>query len=354
MGSGKTDYVVNPGRTNKLDYTQQVAAAYGQFSTPLGTSFSLIAGARYEFTDIKGAQQEANSKFGSQFNNILPNLGLAYTLKNFSKIKLNYNMRIERPSITYINPYVNYSDPYNITHGNPELVPEKTHNVELSYSTFFNNTNLNFSSFYRHTGNGIENVTTVVKDAEGNNVSNTTYGNVAKNNTLGLDVFASTNLFKKWMINLNGSAYYKMLKSPSLGIKNDGVEYKASVYSSFKLSEKFSLAGFGMLNGNQVKLQGSQDGWYYYFLGLQMTVLKGKGTLSLAGENFFTPEVHMTTRYTYQNAEYVNNTTYYGRGLRLTFNWTFGKMTFSQKKKVDNDDLKDSNSGQPGMGGGGM
>jgi outer membrane receptor protein involved in Fe transport len=346
--SGGSDYIIDPRRTNRLDYTQQVAAAYGQFSTPLARSLSMVAGARYEFTNIDGHQKEANSGFKTQFNNVLPNLSFAYDLKNFSKLKLAYNMRIERPSIDYVNPYINYSDQYNLSQGNPLLVPEKTHNVEMTYSTFFSMTSLNLSAFYRHTGNAIENVTTVGTD----NISRTTFRNIAKNNTLGLDLYGSTNLFNRWMINLNGSMYYKMLKSPSLNIENSGWQYSASMYTSFKLNEKFSLAGYAMYNGNQIQLQGYQTSWYYYFLGLQMTVLKGKGTLNLAGENFFSPEVKMTTKYQYQNAEYTNRTTYFGRGVRLSFNLSFGKMNFVRKKQIDNDDLKSGSNGQQSMGGG--
>lgn len=345
---GNTDFITDPSRTNRLDYQQQVGAAYGQFSTQLHKKLSMIAGARYEFTNIDGHQKEAGSAFNSKFNNLLPNLSFAYDLKNYSKLKLAYNMRIERPSIDYVNPYINYSDQYNLSQGNPLLVPEKTHNIELTYSTFFKTTSLNFSTFYRHTGNAIENVTAV----DTNNISRTTYRNVAKNNTLGLDFYGNSNLFGRWMINLNGSLYYKMLKSPSLNIENSGWQYSASMYTSFKLSEKFSLAGYAMYNGNQIQLQGYQNSWYYYFMGVQMTVLKGKGTFNLAAENFFTPEVKMTTKYQYQNAEYTNQTTYYGRGLRLSFNLRFGKMNFVQKKQIQNDDLKSDGNNQQSMGGG--
>lgn len=348
-GNG-ADYKIDPSRTNKLDYKQQVAAAYGQFSSQLGKRLSMIAGLRYEFTNIDGHQQEAGSDFSSQFNNVLPNLSFAYDLKNYSKLKLAYNMRIERPSINYVNPYINYSDKYNLTQGNPLLVPEKTHNVELTYSTFFKTTSLNLSAFYRHTGNAIENVTRVGDD----NVSRTTYQNIAKNNSIGLDFYGSTTLFGKWTISPRGGLYYMMLNSPSLNIENKGWQYSANLYTSFKLSERFSLAGFAMYNGNNIMLQGKQDGWYYYYLGVQMTVLKGKGTIGLVGENFLSPEVKMTTKYKYQNAEYTQKTIYYGRGLQLSFNLNFGKMSFSQKKSVKNDDLKQGDSGQQGPGGGGM
>lgn len=350
-GANGADFTVDPNRTNTLNYTQDIAAAYAQFSTKLTKSLSMIAGARYEFTKIDGVQKEANSGFNTQFNNLLPNLSFGYDLKNFSKLKLAYNMRIQRPSIDFVNPYVNSSDQFNITEGNPMLVPENTHNLDLSYSTFFKNTSLNISAFYRHTGNAIESVTSVIV-IDSNNVSRTTYQNIAKNNTIGLDLFTGTNLFGKWMINLNGSAYYLMLNSPSLNIKNSGWQYKGSVYTSFKLSERFSIAGYGMYNGTQIQLQGSKTSWYYYFVGLQTTILKGKGTITLAGENFFNPEVKMTTKYTYQNAEYAQSTTYYGRGMRLSFNWSFGKMNFLKNKAVKNDDLKSGDNGQQGMGGG--
>jgi ferric enterobactin receptor len=346
--SNGSAFVTDPRRTNRLEYAQQVMAAYGQFAANLSKPLSLVVGARYEFTNIDGHQQEVGSGFQTQFNNLLPNISLGYTLKNFSKLKLAYNMRIERPSINFVNPFINYSDQFNLSQGNPALVPENTHNVELGYSTFYKTTSLNISTFYRHTGNAIENVTTVGSD----NVSRTTFQNIAKNNTIGFDVFLGGNLFGKWMINLNGSAYYKMLNSPSLNISNSGWQYSGNVYSSFKLSERFSIAGYGMYNGTRIQLQGSQNSWFYYFLGLQATVLKGKGTVTLAGENFFHPEIKMTTRYNYQNADYTMVNTYYGRGLRLTFNWSFGKMQFLEKKKVKNDDLKKADDGQPGMGGG--
>lgn len=343
-----TDFIMDPRRTNTLNYTQQVGAVYGQFTTQLTKSLNMIAGARYEYTNIKGHQQEDGSAFETQFNSFLPNVGFIYNLKNYSKLKLAYNKRIERPSIGYVNPYENSSDKYNISRGNPLLVPENTHNAELTYSTFFGNTSLNLSTFYRHTGNAIENVTAVGKDT----VSRTTFENIARNNTVGADFYGSTTLFGKWMINLNGSAYYKMLKSVALNMENSGLQYSASMYTSFKLSERFSLAGYAMYNGNQIQLQGSADGWYYYFLGVQMTVLKGKGTLTFSGENFFNPEIHMTTRYQYQNAEYVNQTTYFGRGMKLSFNFSFGKMNFMRKKKIENDDLKNGGDGQQNMGGG--
>ncbi len=347
-GNGN-DFINDPTRTNVLTYNQQVAALYGQFSTMLSKNLSMIAGARYEMTYIAGHQKEADSDFDLAFHNVVPNLSFAWDLQNFNKLKLSYNMRIERPSIEFVNPFVNYSDQFNISFGNPQLVPEQTHNIELGYSTYVGKSSISLSAFYRYTGNGIESITAV----DDQNVSSTTFDNIARNNTVGLDLFAGATYFERLMLSLNGNLYYKMLNSPGLHIANSGWQYSANMNATFKINDRFSIAGFAMYNGNQIQLQGYQTGWYFYFLGLQTTVLKGKGTIVLAGENFFNPEIKMTTHYTYKNADYVMNNTYYGRGLRLSFNLSFGKMTYSQQKKINNDDVKSGEGGQPGMGGGG-
>ena len=51
------------------------------------------------------------------------------------QLRLGYNMRIQRPGIWYLNPYVNNADPQNIF-GNPNLDSEKSNNINLNYSMF--------------------------------------------------------------------------------------------------------------------------------------------------------------------------------------------------------------------------
>lgn len=349
--NGQSDYIQDPNRSNRLEYNQLVGAAYAQLTTPLAKKLSMVAGARYETTYINGNIRDNGGDFTlPMFNNLLPNVVLMYDLPNFSKLKVSYNKRIERPSIEFVNPYIDYSDPLNWKQGNERLVPERTHNIELAYSTFVGRSSVNLTAFHRITDNAIE-ATTTVNPQDG--VSMTTYGNIAQTNVTGLDLFASSTFFGKVMVNVNGSAYYKQLKSTAMNISNTGWEVRGNAYANYTINEKFSVNGFGMLNGNQVQLQGNQGGWYYYFLGAQMNILKGKGTIGIAAENFLTAKLDIPTTYKYQNATYDMTTTYVGRGVRLSFNYNFGKMQYGQEKEVKNNDLKKNNSGQMGGGMGG-
>lgn len=349
------DYIVDPNRSGSLTYNQLVGAAYGQFTSPLTEKLSMVAGARYEITHISGTNEMNNS--GGDFtlpvyHNFLPNLVFMYDLGNFNKLKLSYNKRINRPSIDFVNPYIDYSDPLNLKQGNINLDPERTHNIELGYSTYIGRSSINASLFHRITGNGIEQMTNIDDSTK---ISMTTFGNIAKVNATGLDLFGSTTLFKKLMLNLNGNLYYKQLESntPTLNLKNTGWEYSGNIYANYQLNSKWSINGFGMYSGNQIMLQGLQGGWYYYFLGAQVNILKGRGQIGLAAENILTPRMKIPTRLNYINATQDYNTTYVGRGVRLSFNWSFGKMQFAQEKAIKNDDLKQSENNQMGGGAGG-
>ncbi|HLU17085.1 MAG TPA: outer membrane beta-barrel family protein [Edaphocola sp.] len=350
--NGNGDFVADPARSGNMSYSQSVGAAYAQITSPLTQKLSMVAGARYEATYINGDQFIGGG--GGDFtlpmyHNFLPNLVFMYDLGNFNKLKLSYTKRINRPSIDFVNPYIDYSDPMNLKQGNVNLDPERTHNVELGYNTFFGRTSFNASLFHRYTGNAIEQVTRV---DENDNVSRTTFDNIAKVQATGLDLFTSSTLFRKLMLNLNGSIYYKHLTSESLDMSTTGWQYSGNMYANYTLTRKFSINGFAMYNGNQVLLQGTQGGWYYYFLGAQMNILKGKGQIGVAAENFLSPKVHIPTRLTYTNATQNMNSIYSGRGVRVSFNWSFGKMQFAQEKTVKNDDLKKAEGGQIGIGGG--
>ena len=51
-----------------------------------------------------------------------------------SNLRLGYNMRIYRPGIWALNPYLNDADPSYISRGNPELDSEKSHAFNPSIS----------------------------------------------------------------------------------------------------------------------------------------------------------------------------------------------------------------------------
>lgn len=336
---------LDPIRTNRLDYIQQVASAYGQFTSDITQKLSVVAGLRYEFTDIQANLRDNGGSFESDYHNILPSAILSYKLGKSDRLNLSYTQRIERPSIQFINPYINSSDPLNISTGNPGLGPERIHKVELNYNTVLGRSSLNLASFYSHTNSGIEAFTDINSDG----AAYTTYGNFAKNNTIGLNVFGSTTMWGRWRINLNGNVYHKSLTGQN--ISNAGWQYDTRLSTDIQLINNLSISGFGMYRGRTILLQGTRSGWYRYSLGLKQSILKGKGDISLSAVNFLSATTNTVSEFTYDEAIFRNVSYRNTRGIRLGFNYSFGQMKFQKpKKQIQNTDLKSDTERQEESG----
>ena len=71
---------------------------------------------------LEEAQQlNLGENFKLNYGNLIPSGSLQYNIGAQQNIGLTYNMRISRPGITYLNPYVDISDPTAKTYGNTEF-----------------------------------------------------------------------------------------------------------------------------------------------------------------------------------------------------------------------------------------
>ncbi|MDE6269305.1 MAG: TonB-dependent receptor family protein [Muribaculaceae bacterium] len=213
------DNVYDADGSLNYENDSRIAAAYGEYAYR-GARFNAKAGLRYEHTF-----QSISYKLGSiddysdNYGNLVPSASLGYNLGMTSNIGLNYNMRISRPGISYLNPYVNRADPTVISYGNPDLDVEKTHNVSAVYNLFTPKFMLNATLSHAYTGNGIEQYSFM---ADG--VMNTTYGNIVKRNTTSLSVFMNWMIGIRTRIFLNGGASYLDIRSAQLDASNSGLQ----------------------------------------------------------------------------------------------------------------------------------
>lgn len=350
--------------SNNLNYDQNVIGGYLAYTLSLQSGYSLKAGTRYEYTTINAYTATDEDIDIPSYGALVPSVNVSRKLKNGNTMKASYNRRIQRPSIRFLNPNVQASNPYNISYGNPELDPEYTNNFELSYSTYIKGTSLNFSTFWRSTNNGIQDVRTIVADS----VIETTYKNIGKENTVGINVFANV-VVGKLMLNGGTDLYYAMLDN-NLPANDENAIYSASnegwvmsyrLFGNYSLSKGWGFQFFGFYRGRSIQLQGTQGGFGMYNLGLKKEFNNKKGSVGFAAENFFTREFKIrgesnSPTYSQKNLNVLHN-----MGFRLNVSYRIGKMSMDAKprrrKSISNDDLKDGDGGgmQDGgaQGGGG-
>ncbi len=335
--------------SNAFNYRQNVAAGYVSYTVSLPKSYTLKAGARYEYTSINADFQTGSAVSIPDYGVLVPSLNVGKRFDNGDMIKLGFNRRIQRPSLEFLNPNVQASNPLNITVGNPRLQPEFTNNYELAYSTHLKNNNLNISAFMRNTNDAIQ----TIRTSSGDTVR-TTYQNLGKQNAYGFSLSLSLSPISK--LNLNGGvdSYYLTLNNqdpdPLYYASNHGWVTNFRLFGSYDLSDKYALQAFAFHRSNQIQLQGYQGGFGVYNLSLNRYFAKKKGTFGIAGDNFLTHGYHIPTVVNSGNISQTAINVNYIRNFEIKLSYKIGGLSnkpSKPKKTINNDDLKqDTGSGE--------
>ena len=194
------------GYTGGLDYVQGVAYLRGSFSGSLAGR-KLMYGLSINLEHVGSRGQNLGSGSPLDYNefNIVPGASMIWRASRTTRISAGYSCHNRRPSQEYLDPYVDSSDPYNITAGNPDLKGELTHHARASITQnlpwkWFDNISLDGS--YRITGNAIERVSTTNAD----NVTTTTYMNIGRKQLSQIGLSMLFRPARKVTVKLSGQA----------------------------------------------------------------------------------------------------------------------------------------------------
>lgn len=336
-------------RSDIFDYNQDIYAGYTSFNIQAAENFGFIVGARYERTSIEGKfASDQQVPFKREYDNLLPSITISKSFKNYSALKLSYNKRIQRPSLYYINPYVNQLDRTSISEGNPQLDPEIAHQIELNYNTFIKGIVLNASIYYKRTDDMIESFNLGVVEEGDERFTKTTFLNIGYNNSLGFNFFTSATIKEIWTIrgNINLGTY--SARSEVTNLTNDGVVYNAFVSSNLKLKPGIQVEFFALINSPNRTLQGINPAFSMYALGVKKELFNKRGTIGISTVNLFHRNLIFDSELEGEGFKQVSNYEIPFRSFGISFGYRFGKLDFKakeRKSKIKNDDLKKGSDG---------
>ena len=356
--TGKYEY--NKDQSSHYKHLNDIIAAYLGYGLKV-KRLSGRLGLRYEHTiqDVKYLVGRGED-FTKNFDDVVPSASIGYKLTDMSNLRLGYNMRIYRPGIWSLNPYLNDTDPSYISQGNPELDSEKSHAFNLSYSNFTQKFNINISARYSFTNNSIENVTRLMPDTEieglknptGKDVLYSTYANIGKTRYASVNGYVNWNATPRTRIYMNMSGNYSYLEG-SEGMRNDGWSLFAygGAQQTLPHDWRISLNVFGQTPW--IMLQGKGSSFFDYGLSVNKSFLDKRLTLSAFASNFF--KKYMDQSSTTEGSGFIRESNYkYSRQrFGISVSYRIGELKASVKKAartISNDDVK---SGGSGSGGGG-
>ena len=324
--------VYDPATSSDYEYKNSILAGYGEYSGNWN-KLGVKVGLRYEHTWQDVEYHLGNgSDFETSYGTLVPTANVQYNLGMSQNIGLTYNMRISRPGITYLNPYVDKTNPIALSYGNPDLDVEKAHNISLVYNMFSPKLMVNLNVHHNFTDNAISQYSFY----DSQNLLNTTYGNVVESHQTGMNAYVNYLLAKDTRLFLNGSLNYTDLRSDALGQSNGG--WTANVMAGVQqtLPWNLKLSAFAITSTKTYTLQGWSGGFNMLTASLSKSLLNDKLNLSLSGMVGLNEGGKLNIETYSHGKDFTshNNISVPISGITFTVSYTFGNSKMATKQHV--------------------
>ena len=347
-------------RSNTFEYRERIAAGYVNGNTKLG-KFSLQAGLRAEYTDIRGdliAYKPVNNKtVDTAYLALFPSAAIGYAISDKHQLNLTYRRSIDRPRYQDLNPFEFRIDELSYRRGNPFMRPQFTHTVELGWTLF---QRVNISANYAQTRYAFANITDQEIDPmTGKQRFFIQVRNLATRDNIGISLNTPMPIAKWWNGNLNfwynhsiNKADYGDGRTIDLRIGGGGFWTQQTFTLTPTLSAEVSgWYNWGGLWGAYVnRPQGVMD------VGFTKRLWEGSGTLRVS----FTDVWHTAqwSSFTEIGNLYIDASgTWEGQQLKINMTYRFGGKNIQNARRrttaADEESKRASGDGGNGGGGGG-
>lgn len=239
-----------PELSNEFEYTDYVYAGYATFSQKVKDNFSYQVGLRAESSSYDGKQIGKGSYSNDFPISLFPSIFLTRSFENRQDLQLNYSRRINRPNFFQLMPNTDYTDPLNYQTGNPDLKPEFTHSLELSYQKTYGEKNHTFLAtlFGKYTTNLISRYQNWQQLAgSGDSAYISTWVNASNAYASGLELIFRNNWTKWWEMNFNTNIYYSKIEGDNVvkNLENERTSWNAKLNNTFKFGKGWSFQASG-------------------------------------------------------------------------------------------------------------
>ena len=344
---------------NQFRYKQNIQALYTTYSGRIG-KFGYQLGLRGEYWNVKtqsyGYEQEQSGNIpgytSSNFFKLFPSAFLSYEITKGQEIQVNYTRRLRRPWGGQLNNFENISDSTNLSFGNPGLTPEYSNAYELNYLKNWDNHTLSLSGYYRTTEDVIERIS---YSSGVGRVIYTTFENVAKTQSAGLEIVSKNRLFKVLDLTTTVNLFYYKLDAfeyiingqTITGDADENFSWNARMTANIMLPWGISLQATGRYDAKRIVAQGYREPSYSLDLGLRK-MFDQHWSISVNARDILDSRGRHTVTINDTFYRYSENS-HGGRTFGFTLTYSFGNM---KAKRPDRKQMQEMpSSGYDDMGG---
>jgi len=340
------NYNYSTTQSSSLNYKSNIYDGYVSGSGQLFKWLDAQAGARYEYTEINATYSNSGNVGIQPYGSFIPSVLFSHTFAKNQTLKMSYSRRIQRPNYGNLNPFVNASNPQNITTGNPGLQPEIGDKLELGYNkSLGKGKDIYLTLFYRDNTHDIQPYTTYysayrVGDSTYDNTYVTVPSNIGHETNIGANIFASIPVEKKLTFRSNISLYQRYINTGlSTGGNISGFNYRLNLNTTYKFSKTLTAEAFINYNSSRINAQGTYPAFLTYNFAIRKDIFKDQGSIALTATNPFNYYINQTTNLTGDNFTLVNTRELPYQSFGINFTYKFGKLEFKKEKETEDPNL---------------
>jgi len=317
-------FVLDNTKSSTFNYREENYAAYASFAKSFGERWETKAGLRYENTFVKSTVN--NFSYGQWF----PSAFVSYK-EDKNVFSLSYSRRINRPSMSNLNPFRWYENPQSYSTGNPLLTPSYINNYELGYT--YNN-KFSTSIYYLRLKNAFGQLAYLNDSSQTGD-----YQNYYNNDSYGLNISYTDTFFKFWESNMTANAAFQTsevfnISAPTL----KGYSLSYSINNTFTLNKTKTVALF--LNYDQSLPYKNVNYRFENFsnlnAGFKISLMEKQLQINASVTNIFAQR--FKGQMYFEDSKQLMNNYWDGRSLRLSVNYTFGNKKQIERKNINFDE----------------
>ncbi len=332
-------FIFQPLFSHKSNNRRHIHSLYTTFSSRWA-ALGYQIGLRGEYTYRTIAVQDSQT-FKIDRWDVYPTLHLSYQFAGGRQIMASYTRRIHRARSWFLEPFLTWTDAYNVRRGNPGLKPEYVDSYEMGHQLFWGRSLLSIEAYYRVTNNKVERVQSVY--AHHANVILHTFENVGKDYSLGMEFLLNRDIFKWWNVNYMGTLYQYRVEGRlnEQDFSNKSFNWGLRFNNDFRLGKNTRVQANLRYRSPTVTSQGRAKAFFSTDLAVKQQFFKRKLSLTLQARDIFNTMKHEYTSEG-EGFYYYRYMDHPGPLLSLTVSWIFND--YKQPKHR-------SGNGEDSMGG---
>lgn len=336
------NYVKDLQQSNSLDYKRKIYAAYLSASFTLFKYLEVKTGIRYEYTKNTATYSSVKEVAIPDYKNPAPSLIISHSFSNNQTLKFSYAYRIERPNYRDLNPFMNLSDPHNITTGNPYLQPEVGQKFQLGYNkSFESGSSINVLLYREAIIPDIKPYVTYypslkVGDSIYTDVSVTSRANIDHEIRTGINISTSIIAGKKWNFRSNTLFFNRNFKnSNATPIISNAFCYRLNLNLSYQFNKTLIGEVFGNYNSG-TQWQGRQPSVFSYTFAFRKQFLSNKASIGFIAVTPFNKYISQNSEVLVPDVVINSYRKIPYRSFGISFTYKFGKLKFAKQKEEEN------------------